>query len=115
MIVASILDAAPLSLRFTFSVIFQDSQPHSRVDITEAWNRRSLRLFDTLDAVKMYLRFLKRDHPSPLGDMSEKEQELLDKGGKAKAQNTLFRAGCPVVEIRNHFYFLYVFTWNISH
>ncbi len=33
---ARILDAAPLSLRFTFSVIFQGSQPYSRVDITEA-------------------------------------------------------------------------------
>ncbi len=44
-IVASILDAAPLGLRFTFSVIFQESQPYRSVDITEAWNRRSLRLF----------------------------------------------------------------------
>ncbi len=34
MIVVSILDAAPLSLRFTFSVIFQDSQPYGTVDIT---------------------------------------------------------------------------------
>ncbi len=44
-IVTSFLDAAPLSLRFTFSVISQDSQPYSRVDTTEAWKRRSLRLF----------------------------------------------------------------------
>ncbi len=35
-IVANILDAAPLNLRFTFSVIFQYSQQYSRVDITEA-------------------------------------------------------------------------------
>ncbi len=56
-IVTSILDAAPLSLRSTFSVIFQDSQPYSRVDITEAWNRRSLRLFDTLDANSQYVTF----------------------------------------------------------
>ncbi len=34
-IVASIFDAVPFSLRSTFSVVFQDSQPYSMVDTTE--------------------------------------------------------------------------------
>ncbi len=61
------LDAVPLSLRFTFSVIFQDSQPYSRVDTTEAW-KDVAETFDTLDAAKMYLRFYSETKRFPRGE-----------------------------------------------